>query len=123
VEAEVLGAQDFPPLRRPISGYQNTGTEFFGVRFKEELAGAIELSISAQHGYIDSLVIHPNYFRQGIARRLMEFVFQEFEMPVWYVETGVENGPATALYLGFDFVEVERWDTDFGVEKVKFVRR
>jgi hypothetical protein len=36
------------------------------------------------------------------------------------VETGLANGPATALYQAFGFKVVRQWDTDHGVRKIRF---
>jgi len=44
VEAALLGATDFPPLKRPIKDYIKTRNEFFGFKKNGELAGIIEIS-------------------------------------------------------------------------------
>jgi|GEM_PF-3327166 len=44
VEAALLGATDFPPLKRPIKDYVKTRNEFFGFKKNGELAGIIEIS-------------------------------------------------------------------------------
>ena len=72
---------------------------------------------------INSLVVSPTFFRQGIARKLMEFVFHTFDSNLFVVETGLENGPANELYKKFDFKEVKQWNTDHGIRKIKFERR
>jgi ribosomal protein S18 acetylase RimI-like enzyme len=69
------------------------------------------------------LVVHPGFFRQGIARKLMEFIFNTFDSKLFVVETGPENGPAIELYKKFDFKEVKQWNTDHGIRKIKFERR
>ncbi|MDE3743324.1 GNAT family N-acetyltransferase [Maribacter polysaccharolyticus] len=123
IEAELLNATDFPPLKRPLENYVNSETEFFGYFKENELAGVIEITHNDNHTHINSLVVSPDFFRQGIARKLMEFVFKTFDSKLFVVETGLENGPATKLYKKFDFKEVKQWDTDHGVRKIKFERR
>jgi ribosomal protein S18 acetylase RimI-like enzyme len=120
VEAKLLNAIDFPPLKRSLENYVNTNTEFFGYLKDKELAGVIEIDHNNNFTHINSLVVDPIFFRQGIARKLMEFVFNTFDSNLFVVETGLENGPATELYKKFDFKEVKQWNTDHGVRKIKF---
>lgn len=123
IEAKLLNATDFPPLKRSLENYVNSSTEFFGYFKDQELAGVIEIEHNNNFTDINSLVVDPNFFRQGIARKLMEFVFNTFDSDLFVVETGLENGPATKLYKNFGFKEVKQWDTDSGVRKIKFERR
>jgi ribosomal protein S18 acetylase RimI-like enzyme len=122
IEAKLLNATDFPPLKRPLKNYVNSNTEFFGYLKDGELAGVIEIEHNNRFTDINSLVVHPRFFRQGIARQLMEFVFNTFDSKLFVVETGLENMPATELYKKFDFKEVKQWNTDHGIRKIKFER-
>ena len=63
---------------------------------------------------INSLVVCPKHFRRGIGRRLVQFVFDEFDAELFVVETGIDNGPAIELYGKLGFKEVKQWDTDIG---------
>jgi ribosomal protein S18 acetylase RimI-like enzyme len=123
VEAKLLNATDFPPLKRPLESYVNSNTAFFGYLKGKELAGVIEIDHNDNFTHINSLVVDPIFFRQGVARELMEFVFKTFDSNLFVVETGLDNGPATKLYKKFDFIEVKQWDTDHGVRKIKFEHR
>ena len=123
VEAELLKAIDFPPLKRALKDYIRTDTDFYGYFKKEELAAVIEISKKPNYTDIRSLVVLPAFFRQGIARKLMQFTLDNFYSDLYVVETGVENEPASRLYKDFGFVEVKQWDTNQGVRKVKFERR
>jgi ribosomal protein S18 acetylase RimI-like enzyme len=122
VEAKLLNALDFPPLKRPIEEYVNCSNQFFGFLKENELAAVVEIIHNDEFTHIRSLVVDPRFFKQGIASKLMEFVLNKFKTPLFVVETGVDNGPASALYKKFDFNEVKQWDTDHGVRKVKFER-
>jgi ribosomal protein S18 acetylase RimI-like enzyme len=120
VEAKLLNAIDFPPLKRPLESFLNSETEFFGFWENEELAAVIEIDNNKNYTHINSLVVEPKFFRQGIARKLMEFVLITFNSKLFTVETGVKNGPATALYKKFNFKEIKQWETDHGVRKIRF---
>lgn len=120
IEAKLLNATDFPPLKRSIENFVNSSTAFFGYLKAGEIAGVIEISHNSNFTHINSLVVAPFFFRQGIARKLMEFVFNTYNSNLFVVETGLDNGPATALYKKFNFKEVKQWDTDHGIRKIKF---
>lgn len=123
VEAKLLNAIDFPPLKRPLESYVNSNTTFFGYMKNQELAGVIEIDHNSNVTNIDSLVVSPKFFRQGIAKELMEFVFKTFDSNLFIVETGLENKPASELYKKFNFKVVKQWNTDSGIRKIKFERR
>lgn len=119
VEAELLRAKDFPPLKRPLESYVNSPTEFFGYQKNQELAGVIEIDHNSNRTYINSLVVDPKFFRQGIAHALMTYVIDVFDSNLYVVETGLDNGPATALYIAFGFKIVKEWDTNHSIRKIK----
>ena len=119
VEAKLLNAIDFPPLKRPLEEYVNSTNAFFGYLKDNELAAVIEIIHTSNYTHIRSLVVDPTYFRQGIASKLMEFTLNTFDSNLFVVETGLENGPATDLYKKFNFKEVKQWDTDHGIRKIK----
>jgi ribosomal protein S18 acetylase RimI-like enzyme len=119
IEAKILNAINFPPLQRPLEDYINSTNAFFGFFKNQELAGAIEIHHNDIATYIDSLVVNPKYFKQGIASKLLEFVFNASDSEQFFVETGLKNKPAIQLYLKFGFKEIKQWDTDHGVRKMK----
>lgn len=123
VEAKLLNATDFPPLKRPLESYLKSDNMFFGYLENTKLVGIIEIEFNNECTDINSLVVNPNFFRRGIARKLLEFVFNRFDSELFIVETGVNNKPATELYKNLGFKEVKQWDTDFGIRKILFERR
>jgi ribosomal protein S18 acetylase RimI-like enzyme len=119
VEAELLEAKDFPPLKRTIIDFKNIDTSFFGHWIGKELTAVIEIEPSPNTFHICSLVVHPTYFRRGIASELITFIFKLLVGNKITVETGLANIPAIALYKSFGFKEVGQYDTDIGIRKIK----
>lgn len=120
IEAELLNAIDFPPLNRELEDFINCDTEFYGLSKGEEIAAVVEVKADKEVTDIHSLVVLPNYFRQGLGRELVQFVLDTFDSESYIVETGLENEPATRLYKQLGFVEQSQWDTPFGIRKVGF---
>ena len=123
VEAELLEANDFPPLKRPLESYHKSRNDFYGYFENNELAGVIEVEKTDKLININSLVVKPKFFRRGIGRKLMEFTLDRFDSKHFIVETGVRNEPANELYKKLGFTEVKQWNTDFGVRKVLYEKR
>ncbi len=120
IEAVLLKADDFPPLKRPLDDFLNSDTSFYGQWKNDEIAAAVEIKTETNTTSIHSLVVHPNSFRQGLGKKLMTFVLQSFNSENFIVETGVDNKPAIQLYKKLGFREVKQWDTHFGIRKVQF---
>lgn len=123
VEAKILGATNFPPLKRPIESYTRSNNAFYGVIENGIIAGAIEIEHGKGYVDINSLVVAPNYFRRSIASKLLTFTFEHYDVERFVVETGVKNIPAIKLYQKFGFTEIRQWETDFGIRKVQFERK
>jgi GNAT superfamily N-acetyltransferase len=119
VEAELLGAKDFPPLKRTIPDFKNSETSFFGHWIGKELAAVIEIEPSPNRFHISSLVVHPTYFRRGVASELITFIFKLLVGNKITVETGLANIPAISLYKNFGFKEIDQYDTDHGIRKIR----
>tara|TARA_Y100001949_G_C15970422_1_gene323568 strand:+ start:894 stop:1340 length:447 start_codon:yes stop_codon:yes gene_type:complete len=118
VEARLLDADDFPPLKRPLESFVESNEEFYGYYVSAELAGVIAIDFTDRGIHINSLVVKPAYFRRGIGRQLIEFIFEQHQVPFHSVATGAKNAPAIALYEKLGFKVVKEWDTDFGIRKV-----
>ena len=123
VEAKMLKAIDFPPLKRTISQFLNSNSEFYAYYLNQNIAGVIEIKNNQDLTHIQSLVVYPKYFRKGIGRKLVQFILDTYKPSVFTVETGLDNYPAIKLYRSFDFEEQEQWDTSHGVRKVRFEKK
>ena len=120
VEAKLLNVADFPPLKRELESYRKSDNDFFAYLKNQEFAGIAEIDHHVGFTHIQSLVVQPKFFRQGVAQNLMRFVLNSFDSKLFVVETGVKNLPATELYKKLGFKEIEQYDTNHGVRKVKF---
>lgn len=120
VEAKLLKATDFPPLKRSVSDIKKSKSLFFGYFKATELVGVIQINSNNESTAICSLVILPKFFRQGIARALLTHVFKNYISSVYSVETGTDNYPAIYLYKNLGFIKTKEWDTDFGIRKTAF---
>ncbi|MCL1127601.1 GNAT family N-acetyltransferase [Shewanella surugensis] len=118
IEAQLIGVVDFPPLLRGVKDIENSTTRFYGFIDNECLAAVIEITIEDQHLGIDSLTVEPHYFRQGIARKLINYVLELIDFSEAIVETAVVNLPAIKLYKQHGFVECKRWTPSHGIEKL-----
>jgi len=123
VEAEILKAVDFPPLKRTVSQFMNSNSEFYAFSIINNISGVIEIDSHDDLTYIQSLVVDPKYFRKGIGRKLVQFILDNYNSKVFTVETGTDNQPAIKLYENLGFQELKQWDTNHGIRKVRFEKR
>jgi ribosomal protein S18 acetylase RimI-like enzyme len=123
VEAEILKAVDFPPLKRTVSEFANSNSEFYAYYLIKNMVAVIEIDNHDDLTRIQSLVVDPKYFRKGIGRKLVQFTLDTYKTKLFTVETGIDNQPAIKLYKNFDFQEQEQWDTNHGIRKVRFEKR
>jgi len=120
VEATILKHDNFPPLQRTADQIQQSENVFYGYFLEEEMGAVVELEHYDNHIHIRSLCVIPQYFRQGIGRKLLHFVVDQFEAALITVETGHANQPAVDFYLSFGFNKDKVWMTDVGIEKISF---
>ena len=120
VEAELLKAVDFPPLKRTVSQFINSNSEFYAYYQSNDIIGIVEVKNQQKSTHIQSLVVDPKYFRKGIGRKLVQFILEKDMTSIFTVETGLDNHPAIKLYESFNFEEEKQWDTNHGLRKVRF---
>jgi ribosomal protein S18 acetylase RimI-like enzyme len=83
----------------------------------------VEVKSEENNTHIQSLVVHPNFFRQGIGSVLVQNVLENYGTKTFTVETGLANEPAKDLYYGFHFRRVREYTADFGIRKIAFLLR
>ena len=123
VEAKLLQATNFPPLKRDIHGFLHSETGFYGYYKNQEMVAVIEIKENKDSTHIQSLVVDPKFFRQGIAQNMISYLFDSFDSALYTVETGAANQPAIILYKKNGFVEIERYYAEFDIKKVRFERK
>ena len=120
VEKRIIGATVFPPLNRSIGDFLKSESIFYAFCKNDFFMGLIEVVINSENTHIQSLVVDPDFFKKGVASALLSYVLKNHKNPVFSVETGVKNLPATLLYEKHGFTRVFEWDTNHGVKKVRF---
>ncbi|MBG9544344.1 GCN5 family acetyltransferase [Cytobacillus firmus] len=110
IEAEIIGFPDLPPLKDTANTLQITGETFFGYFTGEILSGVI--SIKQEKGVLDihRLIVHPEYFRMGIAQKLLNFIERMPMIEKLVVTTGSKNSPAVNFYLKNGFKELDKME-------------
>lgn len=110
VEAELIGAVDFPPLRRTAEAIAAADTVFYGAALDGRLVSAAELEATGERSvHIASFVVAPDLFRCGIGARLLEHVLEISASEKVTVSTAARNAPAIRLYEKHGFQLRERW--------------
>jgi ribosomal protein S18 acetylase RimI-like enzyme len=124
VEAKLIGFAHLPPLQDTVATLQQCGERFFGYMKREQLAGAISYERTEKTVQICRLMVDPDFFRQGLASALIEFVcHKERDANEIVVTTGSANMPALRLYQRHGFREVEQMRMPEGVSLTKLVKR
>ena len=122
VEAQLLGAINFPPLSRPLDEFYNCPNDFIGYYEDHKLVAVVEMKNEVSNMHIQSLVVDPDYFRKGIARKLIAFVLDHYHTNQFTVETGRDNIPARKLYEGFEFELEKTYTAAENIIKVRYQR-
>lgn len=121
IEAELIGFWDIPPLRDTTETMMESGETFVGYRIEGELAGFISYEDEGDALDICRMVVHPNYFRRGIAKSLVEYVLEGAgKHKRVKVSTGAGNKPAIALYRSFGFADAGEIEIAPGVRLALF---
>ena len=124
VEAKLIDRADIPPLLETLYDLQKSGETFYGFFKEGALAGVIAYKNDDEILDIYRVMVHPDYFRQGIARSLLEFIEHKIQCPRIIVATGSENTPAKRLYhsLGFKAFGEHEVEAGFSITTFEKIR-
>ncbi len=108
-EAALLQVRHFAPLARSVQDVQEDGDCYLGALAPgdgaETLLGALAFAPDDEPGQfiVNSLVVHPDHQRRGIARALLLEALRLGGGHAFAVATATANAPALALYRSFGF--------------------
>ncbi|MBU5483793.1 GNAT family N-acetyltransferase [Clostridium sp. MSJ-11] len=121
VEAEIIGFYDIPTLKDTIETIKESEETFYGYYIDNILAGIISYKYEEKILDIHRVAIHPNFFRMGIGKKLLNFI-QDIQKDAnkIIVTTGKQNMPAVNLYIKNGFKKVEDIEIKEGVYLTTF---
>ena len=122
IEADLIGSS-IPPLHETLPELQSSGEVFHGFFEDDRLLGFISYKLEGNVLDIHRVAVHPDAFKHGTARRLLEFVLKlEPSATRAIVQTGSLNLPACKLYLSFGFELLEKREVAPGLELTLFAK-
>lgn len=106
IEAQIIGFDGIPQLKDTVETIETSSEIFIGYTKEERLIAFLSYSKEENEYQICRLVVHPDYFKQGIARKLLRYFINEIVSPLQkvIVSTGADNVPAINLYKSEGFV-------------------
>lgn len=123
IEADLLDIVDFPPLRRSVAQIMAVEADFYGYWQNERLTAVTEIEqIETHHIHIASLVVDPDFFRQGFGGKLLVEILDLIEWEQVTVDTAVANTPAINLYKKLDFTPLNQWQTPDNIPMITLYR-
>jgi ribosomal protein S18 acetylase RimI-like enzyme len=110
-----VGYPAIPALGDTVRSLGVSGERFYALFRGRKPLGMISLRGSRGVVEICRLVVHPRYWRRGIASRLLEHAEGMASDAVLEVATAAANLPALALYRRLGYRENRRWATADGL--------
>ncbi|MEH7380202.1 GNAT family N-acetyltransferase [Bacillus sp. JJ1533] len=107
VEAEIIGSFEIPPLKDTVNTLQQSGETFFGYYENDELCGVVSIKLDDKIVDIHRFFVHPNHFRKGIGKSLLNFIEAKFKVDTLKVATGSKNTPAINFYKKNGFQQIK----------------
>ncbi len=123
VEAMLIGASEFPPLKRSAFDIGSAKSLFFGCTCNSFLAAVAEIENANSHlPNIAGFAVHPDYFRRGVGSFLLSNILDCLGDSNVTVSTASANVPATSLYKKYGFQITKNWSTKCRISMVNMER-
>lgn len=123
VERDLIAYPDFPPLAITAQEIQAEPDTFLGFWEGVNLAGVLSFTQMPTLLDIGRLIVHPCYFRRGIASQLLQAVESNATPPMRItVSTAEKNLPAVQLYQKHGYHLTERTVLPDGLVLVRFFK-
>lgn len=107
VEADLIGFPKLPPMLENTEDIMNSQEIYYGYLVDGVLAGILSYIIEEDVLDIYKVAVHPNFFKRGIARQLLQKIEQTEGIDRITVSTGLKNTPAVNLYTSMGFCKVQ----------------
>lgn len=121
IEAQLIGFYEIPALKETIESLQQCDEIFYGYYINDVLAGIISFKIIDDVLDIHRVAIHPNFFRMGIANKLINFIEGlNKNINRIVVCTGKDNFPAVNLYLKNGYIKKKDIEIKNGIYITEF---
>ena len=124
VEAQQIGVDDFPPLRRSARHIANSPNDFLGCMEADRLIAVAEIERTGENQVmIASFAVHPSVFRRGIGSQLLAHVLTAGDGKTVTVSTAARTQPAIYLYEKHGFCQDRLWTVGEWIEMVTLSRQ
>lgn len=121
-EEELLGFP-IPRTEDTAEDLLASGEVFIGMMQDGVLLGLLAFAADEEALDIHRVAVDPDYFQQGVATDLIQFLFDAFStVRCCHVTTGALNAPAIRLYEKMGFRRVEDFEPAPGLVMTRMVR-
>lgn len=122
IEQQLLTIDPFPPLLETINALA-TSADALIIRLEAgQIVGFLQYDTTREDVIINKLVVHPDYFRQGIGSDLLKTLIEDKRNTSIQVETAAKNTPAIKLYQKYGFHKAVQFYAAEGLQLLRLVR-